>query len=70
MCSKIGLIKRGFRFIKRLFYYRNKWSSFGPDKFGLKRVSLSTVGLQSGDYCISKTKFKLVSDEAEESIGL
>ena len=52
VCSKIGLIKGSFGFLKRVFYYRNKWSDSGPDNFGLiKRVSLLTVGFISGDYC-------------------
>jgi len=52
MCSKIGLSKWGFRLISRFFfYYRNRWSSSGPDNFRLKRVGLLTVGLISGDYC-------------------
>jgi len=39
------------------FCYRNKWSSSGPDNFGLnKPVGVLTVGLLTGNYCIIKYK--------------
>jgi len=44
MCSTIGL-NRGFRLIKWIFYYRNKWSNCEPDNFG--RVGLLTVVVTS-----------------------
>jgi len=42
---------------KAFFYYSRKWSSSGREYFGLiKWVSLFTVGLSTGDYCIIKYK--------------
>ena len=40
-------IKRGFGFIKRVFYYKNKWSYSEPDKFRL----IKRVGLINSHYC-------------------
>ena len=42
-CSKIGIMKRGFGFIKRVFCYRNKWSYSGPEDFGLVNADMLPV---------------------------
>ena len=61
MCSKIGLIKRGFG-LKAFFYYRNKWSNSGPNNLGLnRRVGLLTVGLICGDCSILKSAIRRVT---------
>jgi len=68
MYSKIRLIKRRFVLIKRVFYYRNKWSNSGRDNFGLiKRVGLLTVGLNKQGllyyyYCIINAQLNHASN--------